>query len=141
MIHQVLFIENSSAICFFSRDYTGVDISEHMFSGLIKSMRDLAFELSKQDLKSIELGNWLVYYVVWEKFSVVLIADHDDDKKIIKGKINAVANTFLEKFEKEIEDFNGEISQFMDFKEDCDDIFFNDWNFEFNQRVKTKKSD
>jgi len=140
MIHQVLLIESGSGICFFSRDYTGVEISEHLFSGLIKSMRDLAYELSKQDLKSIELGNWLVYYVMTEKFSVVLIADHDDDKKIIKGKINAVASTFMEKFKEQIEDFNGEITQFMDFKEDCDEIFFNDWNYDFNKRIK-KSSD
>ena len=138
MIHQVLFIENGSGICFFARDYTGVDISEHMFSGLIKSMRDLAFELSQQDLKSIELGNWLVYYVVWEKFSVVLIADHDDDKKIIKGRINQCASTFHEKFEQQINEFDGEISQFEEFKENCDEIFFNDWNFDFDQRVKGK---
>ncbi|NHI94158.1 MAG: hypothetical protein EAX96_16830 [Candidatus Lokiarchaeota archaeon] len=138
MIHQVLFFESSSGICFYSRDYTGVEIPEHLFTGIIKSIRDLTFEISKKDLKSIEMGDWLLYYVGRGLTTVVLICDYSDDRKIIQGKINLVADRFSEKFKDHIENFNGEISVFDDFKEDCDEVFFADWNFEFEQRVKKK---
>ncbi|MHA1785833.1 MAG: hypothetical protein ACTSVE_11630 [Candidatus Helarchaeota archaeon] len=140
MIHQVLFVETNSGICYYSRDYTGVNIPEHLFSGIIKSIRDLTFEISKKDLKSIEIGDWLLYYVSRGKLTVILIADHDDDRKIIRGKINHVADSFLEKFDSHLRNFSGEIGIFEDFKEDCDEIFFADWNFDFNKRIKKKSS-
>ena len=138
MIHQVLFFESTSGICFYSRDYTGVEIPEHLFSGIIKTIHDLTFEISKRDLKSIEIGDWLLYYVTRKEVTVVLISDYNDDRKIIQGKINLVADRFLEKFHDHLQDFDGEIGTFEVFKEDCDEVFFADWNFEFNQRVKRK---
>ena len=138
MIHQVLFFDSGSGICFYSRDYTGVEIPEHLFSGIIKTIRDLTYEISKKDLKSIEIGDWLLHYVNRNQATVVLISDYNDDKKIIQGKINLVADKFIEKYQDHLDNFNGEIGIFESFKEDCDEVFFADWNFEFNQRVKRK---
>lgn len=136
MIHQVIILQKNSGICLFARDYTRINIPEQMVSAALKTLNDLARQLSEQDLDSMKMGEWILFYVIGKMVSVILITDFDDDEKIIRGRITLVLRTFSEKYEKNLADFRGNVGEFEDFKEDCDDIFVKDWNFEFNQRIK-----
>ena len=135
-----MIIMNSSGVCLFSRDYTDIEIPEQIFSGLIMSIRDLAFEISKKALKTIELGDWLLHYVIGEIVSIVMITDNDDDKNILSEKAVWAINYFMETYSDHLENFRGNTTPFVTFKESCDEVFVLDWNFDFNQRVKGRKS-
>ncbi|MFX1258601.1 MAG: hypothetical protein ACFFAN_12120 [Promethearchaeota archaeon] len=119
MIQAVLIIYKG--ICLFSREYSEKTIRKHLFSAFFTAINQFAKEVSRKNLKKLIIED--------EIFSLSIIGDllfvykHDDMKESKLERISHELNTkFLEFFKVELNNWNGEVSIFNNFKEEADKI-------------------
>ena len=129
---EEFWIINTSGICLFHRgilsDKTNltsknVKIDTELFSGLLSAILSMYSEISSSQIQKLEgeEGKFLFFskqgliYIVRAKFS-------DDDKKI-KKMIDVIQDLFVKKYQKELKDFDGNITSFIQFESNLVEIF------------------
>lgn len=125
-------IINTSGICLFHRsvdsnvykiDTKNITIDTELFSGLLTAILNMYSELSSTEIQKLEgEGGKFLFFRKQNLIYIVRSQLNDDDKKI-KKKIEIIQNLFIEKYNKQLEEFDGNITSFSLFEADLNEIF------------------
>ena len=125
-------IINTSGICLFHRsvdsnvykiDTKNITIDTELFSGLLTAILNMYSELSSTEIQKLEgEGGKFLFFRKQNLIYIVRSQLNDDDKKI-KKKIEIIQNLFIEKYDKQLEEFDGDITSFSLFETDLNEIF------------------
>ncbi|MFX0069534.1 MAG: hypothetical protein ACFFAO_00370 [Candidatus Hermodarchaeota archaeon] len=130
---EEFWIINESGICLFHRsinketheieDRSGIQIEEQLFGGFLSGLMSFTEEMASEIIKKIELreGKFLIF--TSKNLIFIVRSDLNVSDKKIKNKIAIIKELFIEKFSKELDAFNGEISTFTVFEKDLEEIF------------------
>lgn len=130
MIEEFWIIQ-STGICLFHKSIRSNTVSLKMkpindtslFSGLFSAILTMYSELSSSQIQKLEgdEGKFL-FFTKHDLIYIVKAGLNASDKKI-KKKIEIIQNLFIKKFENELINFDGEISNFSVFEDDLNTIF------------------
>ena len=130
---EELWIINRDGICYFHRwinrnteieNITNhVQIEEQLFSGLLSGILKFTSQVTSDKIEKIEMkeGKFL-FFTKKELIFIVRTKIHDSDDKI-KTKIQLLEELFIQKFDNQLDEFNGDINKFQIFEKDLDEIF------------------
>ncbi len=93
--------------------------NEDLVSSFLTAINSISNLISGSSLKNIDLGDFTLYFHEEPKDSKILlvaIADINDKEKDVNDKLRKIATFFLDKYNHNLVNFNGERSQFQDFK-------------------------
>ncbi len=128
---QSLWILNNTGICLFSRYVEGSElhltegkkIDDQLFSGLLTSIMMFASKISKGKIEKVKVSEGKFLFFTHNNLIFIVKADLNVSDKDVKKKINVIKEIFITKYKNQLESFDGEVSSFLMFHEDLDDIF------------------
>ncbi|HEY0089983.1 MAG TPA: hypothetical protein VGB37_14125 [Candidatus Lokiarchaeia archaeon] len=130
---EELWIINRDGICYFHRwinrkteieNITNhVQIEEQLFSGLLSGILKFTSQVTSDKIEKIEMkeGKFL-FFTKKDLIFIVRTKIHDSDDKI-KTKIQMLEELFIQKFDNQLDEFDGDINKFQIFEKDLDEIF------------------
>ena len=116
MIHK-LYHFHKSGLVLTSQGFSQleVNVSPELVSGFLSALRMFGQDLLSDDVTTIETGN---YQFVWDFADPVLsvaLADREDDDVSIMAVLKTLNALFLDRFQKELHRWTGEVAPFRDF--------------------------
>lgn len=93
-----------------------VNVSPELVSGFLSALRMFGQDLLADDVTTIETGN---YQFVWDFADPVLsvaLADREDDEVSIMAVLKTLNALFLDRYQKNLRQWTGEVAPFRDFK-------------------------
>lgn len=121
MIHNVYIIRKSGE-CLLSKSYGSKLLDEGLISGFLSALQSFASEVSKDSIKTIRTGNIKFIYGAAKDLIFVFSTSEDEDENQAQEKITAVKEEFLRRYQKEIDNWDGDVGKFSLFQEDIDKI-------------------
>jgi hypothetical protein len=130
---EELWIIDRNGICFFHRwldnktelekIHDNVQVEDQLFSGLLSAILNFTSEVTSDKIEKIEMqeGKFLFFTKKNLIFIIKTKLNVSDDK--IKQKIQQLEELFIHKFEKELEEFQGDVKKFQVFEKDLDVTF------------------
>ncbi|MFX1244371.1 MAG: hypothetical protein ACFE8F_05370 [Promethearchaeota archaeon] len=94
---------------------TAVNVSPELVSGFLSALRMFSQDLLSDDVTTIETGN---YQFVWDFADPVMsvaLADREDDDVSIMAVLKTLNALFLDRFQKELKRWTGEVAHFREF--------------------------
>ncbi len=94
--------------------------NEELLTGFLCALQNFSKELTGSTIKSINLEEYNFYFYKDERrpdLLHVFISDGGEDPSDINFKIQKIAGIFTSKYDSTLEAFDGEVSQFDDFKQ------------------------
>lgn len=128
---QNLWILNSDGICLFSRYVEnseirlveGTKIDDQLFSGLFASIMMFASEISNGKIEKVQISEGKYLFFTHNNLIFIVRTNLNTSDKDVKKKIKIIQELFVTKYKEKLEAFDGEVSSFLMFHEDLDDIF------------------
>ena len=141
-IINAIWILNDDGICLAQRNYTHKEIDPELFSGLISAIQLFSKSVTERMIESFQMKDQKVLYDVSD---IVLAVNFDmeDDETEIRRKMQEVKTKFLNKYKTEINNMSIDAINtdiFEEFEKDFDLILYNDWNFEYDRKIRRKKT-
>lgn len=121
MIHHVYIIKRSGE-CLFSKSYGAKLLDEGLISGFLSALQSFVTEVSGEVIKIIRTGNIKFIYGVAKDLIFVLATSEDEDEELAQQKITVLKEEFIKRFEKEIDNWKGDVSVFSSFNDEIDKI-------------------
>ncbi len=116
MIHQLYhFHKNGLVLTSVGFGSMEVDVSPELVSGFLSALRMFGQDLLADDVTTIETGN---FQFVWDFADPVLsvaLADREDDDVSIMAVLKTLNALFLDRYQKELSLWTGEIAPFRNF--------------------------
>jgi hypothetical protein len=127
MIHNVYVIDQNTGICLLYRKYGSIEFNQDLVSGFITALKDFSFEFSKGsgELKVIDMQVFYLILVFKRGVLVTAAADKNDDARVTHKALNDVIDKFLDKYEKDLKNWSGDVRIFKGFSETIDEIMEN----------------
>ncbi len=130
---EELWIIDTGGICFFHRWINKetilesiekkIQIKDQLFSGLLSGILTFTSKVISDKIEKIQMSEGkFLFFTSKNLIFIVRAKIKSSDNKLIK-KIKLLEDLFLKKFEKKLDNFNGEVSSFKIFEEDLDEIF------------------
>lgn len=133
MVVEEFWIMDTSGICLFHRsihgkaniidEKAGIQIDEQLFSGLFSGIMSFTEEVSKEQIKKIELNEGKFLFFSRQNLIFIVRTELNISDKSVKKKIQIIEDLFIKKYSKELEAFNGDISSFRLFENDLEEVF------------------
>jgi hypothetical protein len=122
---QDIWIIQSDGIVLFSRVFHQ-NIEDQLFGALLSALDSFAQELSEGGLSNFEMGD--LRFTIIKRFHIIFIAN--SSRKVKESKIitelNNISNKFFNKYPKKfLENWDKDVSVFINFKEEIDDALEN----------------
>ncbi|MHA1785362.1 MAG: hypothetical protein ACTSVY_09890 [Candidatus Helarchaeota archaeon] len=133
---------NEDGICLAQRNYTNKEIDPSLFSGLISAIQLFSKSVTEREIESFQMKDQKILYDISEIILAINV-DSVDDEREIRRKIKEVKAKFLDKYRDELKKMSVEMINtdiFEEFEKDFDLILYNDWNFEYDRKIRHKKS-
>jgi hypothetical protein len=121
---------NRGGVCLFNRSNKEestqqkcVESDSMLVSGMLSAIMSFVSEVTKSDVKKFE--NFDSKYLFFAENQLIFIVEakiNVPDKKI-KKRIKLINDLFIKKYQKQIDEFNGDVGQFKGFKQDLDELF------------------
>lgn len=89
-------------------------------TGFISAIQSFSKEITGSNVKTINFDNFIFHFYKHPEYDdliFLLITDNDFETKYIYCKIQKVADLFINKYNRKIDDFDGQLGQFDDFIE------------------------
>lgn len=130
---EELWIINSDGLCFFHKSVgednkqeevkKKIQIEEQLFSGLLSGILSFTSEVTSDSIEKIEMKEGKFLFFTKKNLIFIIKSKLNTSDNKIKKKIDQLKELFIEKFEKELDEFDGNISSFQIFEKDLDDTF------------------
>ncbi|MFX1444345.1 MAG: hypothetical protein ACFFHV_13100 [Promethearchaeota archaeon] len=130
---EEFWIIDTSGICLFHRaiheksnimdQKVEIQIDEQLFSGLLSGIMSFAEEVSKEQIKKIELDEGKFLFFARRNLIFIVRSHLNTSDKNVKKKIQIIEDLFIKKYSKELDTFNGDVSSFRFFENDLEEIF------------------
>ncbi len=101
-------------------DNQSLSINDDLISSFLSALISFSTLVSESSIKAIDFDVFTLYfYKVSEDSSIlsIAIADRSDKENEIDFKLRKITSFFLDKYKNNLNNFNGERSQFQDFKQ------------------------
>jgi len=133
MIDELIIIDKAGIALFYHnflhKDY--IDDNFHLIASFLDQISRFTKVALKDYLNMIEWQKYVFFFYVHKKTQYLLIFKCDNtkigDKALIKKSLDMIAKTIFDRFliifEKELLNFNGEISRFRSFSEELNKMF------------------
>ena len=125
-------LDSESGIKLLYKSFFKTDADEDIVSGFLTAFHHFSVEEFHQSLESIEMGGLRWTYTLEPKFRLLFVAADNKNIKteIIKGKLNAIKNSFIKQFksvwEKRGETWDGDLNVFSPFLKTLED-YYHQW--------------
>ena len=125
-------LDSESGIKLLYKSFLKTDADEDIVSGFLTAFHHFSVEEFHQSLESIEMGGLRWTYTLEPKFRLLFVAADNKNIKteIIKGKLNAIKNSFIKQFksvwEKRGETWDGDLNVFSPFLKTLED-YYHQW--------------
>lgn len=90
----------------------------NLITSYLSALQIISEEITGTSIKNINFDEISFHFYIDKKklgLSYIIVADNDDNLREINNKIHKIKNLFNQLYSAEIEQFNGNISQFKDF--------------------------
>ncbi len=122
MIREVSIL-NSDGKTIFHKRYGQTNVSDDVLSEFVTSLAHLVPKLQLNgSIEFMNLKNTRIYYCNSDGIVFTIEADKRDVISEMKEKLQSLKNNFLETFQNELSEWNGEISTFQQFEPVVDEI-------------------
>ncbi|MHC1591502.1 MAG: hypothetical protein ACXQS8_05410 [Candidatus Helarchaeales archaeon] len=130
-----LWIILESGVSLFQKNFGDeTKLDENLISGLFLALTNFAKSAGAGDLDSINLKKIKFIYQHAGEIIVVLGADPDDDSEAIKEQLDRISKEFLKRYQKDLENWDGELARFRAFSE-----FIDEWHATFKEQHEPKE--
>ncbi|NHI91510.1 MAG: hypothetical protein EAX96_03335 [Candidatus Lokiarchaeota archaeon] len=139
---NAIWILNQDGICLAQRNYTHKEIDPALFSGLISAIQLFSKSVTEREIESFQMKDQKVLYDVSD-IVLAINFDVEDNEVEIKRKMKEVKEKFTNKYDHEIKNMSIDAINtdiFEEFEKDFDLILYNDWNFEYDRKIRGKKT-
>jgi hypothetical protein len=94
--------------------------NQNLVTGFISGLVSFSKEAIGSSIKTMTVDKYIFYFLKKEQQSgllYVIVSEEDDEPEKIQFKMKKIADLFFERYGSKIENFDGEISRFNEFKE------------------------
>lgn len=118
-----IYIITSSGICLFHKSYHKQYVDESIISGFLTAFASFikSFD-SEEEIESVVMRNIKFVYSTYNDLLFVICADKSEKDDVLKKKLKALRDTFLDLFSKELKEWSGDVSVFRKFETFADEI-------------------
>ena len=141
-IINAIWILNEDGICLAQRNYTHKKIDPELFSGLISAIQLFSKSVTERVIESFQMKDQKVLYDVSDVLVLAINFDVEDNETEIRRKMKEVKTKFIGKYKSEIKNMSIDVINtdiFEEFQKDFDLILYNEWNFEYDRKMRQKK--
>ena len=92
-----------------------VNVSPELVSGFLSALRMFGQDLLADDVTTIETGNFQFVWDLADPVLSVALADREDDDVSIMAVLKTLNALFLDRFQKDLRQWTGEVAPFRDF--------------------------
>lgn len=118
MIHN-LWISRYTGECLLHRKYGSIEQDENLITSFLS-----AIEIFAQNVDSgcdfLQTKSYKFVYTTSQNTVTVACVDKDDDEKLIKKELEHIQKEFVKRFQQNLENWNGDVSQFRDISDYVD---------------------
>jgi hypothetical protein len=127
MIRQ-FWVMSREGLCYFYRtidklNKQGQPNKEDLVSGMFSAILSLSKELTNTDIKKFENYSSKFLFFLDKSLIFIVEADLGDSDKNVKKKVDLIKDLFIKKYEKELNNFKGDVTQFKPFEQELDNVF------------------
>ena len=124
-----MWVINDSGACFFYRSTSGNDqdanleAQQDLFSGMFSAILSFHTQLTSTQIQKFEDPDGK--FLFFSRGTLIFIVKsklNTPDKKI-KAQVEIIQDSFIKRFQDQIDNFSGNVSDFQCFEEDLDKIF------------------
>ncbi len=98
-------------------------IDNELFSGLLTAIVNMYSDLQKSEIQKLEGSEGKFLFVSKNNLIYIVRTKLNADDKKIKKTIAVIQDLFVKKYEKELQNFDGNITTFSQFETDLNEIF------------------
>lgn len=116
MIQNLIVIKNGTAI--FNGNFGDchkLNSDPMLLSAFFDALLTFALEFEQGTLEQLKFKKSNINYLKMNDLLFIAITDISDDINVIKSKLGKVANLFIERYDKILVNYSGEITKFRDF--------------------------
>ena len=98
--------------------------------------------MTERVIESFQMKDQKVIYDVSDLLVLAINFDVEDDESEIRRKMKEVKTKFVDKYQTEISKMSIDVINtdiFEEFQKDFDLILYNEWNFEYDRKIRGKK--
>jgi len=126
MIHGIYIIDNRG-ICILSREYGSIKIDENLIGGFLTAILRFSSKLiegeeDENNLQEILLRNYRILYESTNGIRAVSVIDREDNEVLVREILSRILSVFVERFEAQLQNWNGNVQPFMGFEAKIDEL-------------------
>jgi hypothetical protein len=126
MISKVLIILSGGILCYSKTFFGHTKIEDDFVSGFFTAIHNISQEIGGGEIRSLNFRNFnIIYSYDDEKFCIfILLADINDPEEEIREKLELMMNKFIERYKKDLINWNSDISKFESFDEFVEEYIY-----------------
>ena len=126
---EEFWVINDSGLCLFYRSIhakssdINLDMQQDLFSGMFSAILQFHSQLTSTQIQKFEDYEGKFLFFARHNLIFIVKAKLDVPDKKIRQQVEVIQDSFIKRFEKEIDNFSGNITDFQCFSEDLDEVF------------------
>jgi hypothetical protein len=128
-IIRQFWIINNMGLCLFHRSNleksndSDSESKSELVSGMFSALRAFSNQLTNSEIKKFELNEMKILFFADKNLLFVVESEINIPDKTVRKKMDLIKELFIKKFDKQLTNFTGEISQFQTFEADLEKLF------------------
>ena len=126
MLSRLLIIASGGLLCYSKAFTEGVGVDDDLVSGFLTAISNFAREIKGGDIRSLNFKNFNFVYEYDEPLDCmfIIVIDIDDPADEAQEKVLMLKEEFLKRFRSSLENWSGDVTQFVPFNEYVEEHIF-----------------